>query len=466
MLFYRTTISNRKHFVVKMLLSLVLSGIVVNQIVWLNNMYSLLQREYEINMNAALHESIYTELNIRVENIGGFSLYSPILNNINDTSRFFKKNIVTEDSTYTFVLDKYDSNSMSKISQFVLKKHLPVDLIQLTNIFHKSIPENYEISSAHFDYINLDQDKLIESNRPDNFILDRYISTDTFSIDVANSLGIVGYTEHPHWIILDKMKNQLGVSVLLIVIAVVSLIYVFRSFILQWNTEKMRQESVNAMTHEFKRPISSAVATASIIPIYLKNKEHGKVLEYVAKLETELNKLTFYTKRIQHISNNDKNNLDLDIKEVEIIPFFESLIQRYIVAEQNKRRATLNLNMKTAKRIMHVDLLHFSNVMDNLVENAIKYTIASNTIVEIEVKDIADSGMEISVQDNGIGISPRDIKYVFDKFYRVKREESKYEMGFGLGLTYVKSIIDAHGGTISVYSSLNEGSKFIIQLKN
>ena len=102
--------------------------------------------------------------------------------------------------------------------------------------------------------------------------------------------------------------------------------------------------------------------------------------------------------------------------------------------------------------------------MDNLIENAIKYTVNSTVVVDIGVADTTD-GLRISVRDNGIGISSADKKRIFDKFYRVKRDETKNKAGFGLGLTYVKSIIDAHAGNITVNSNLNEGSEFIITLK-
>ena len=117
--------------------------------------------------------------------------------------------------------------------------------------------------------------------------------------------------------------------------------------------------------------------------------------------------------------------------------------------------------VETAKQVMWVDLLHFSNVMDNLLENAIKYTISPVVTIDINVTDTSN-GLKVSIKDNGIGISASDKKHIFDKFYRVKRTETKCKTGFGLGLTYVKSIVEAHRGTISVISELNRGSEFIV----
>ena len=303
---------------------------------------------------------------------------------------------------------------------------------------------------------------LLSTSRPINIEPTHYILTDTFSLDIANSIGIIAYVKNSRTAILDTMKKQLSLSVLLIIIGIVSLYYISRSFVFQWKTEKMRQESVNVMTHEFKRPISSAVAMVSTIPFYLKKKETDRVLDYVNNIEIALNKLTYYTKRIQQISNNERNSVILEKATVQIVPFFESLRQRYVSPEEHGGRIILNVEFKTSKKVMDVDPLHFSNVMDNLVENAIKYTVITPVMINIDVTDSMNDKLKISVTDNGIGISTPDIKHIFDKFYRVKRTETKNKIGFGLGLTYVKSIVEAHGGTISVSSELNKGSEFIL----
>lgn len=438
--------------------------ITVNQIVWLINMYNLFQREFRTTADQIVIDASLMELSERSEIMGGFSVYSHNLTNPNDTSRFFTKKMVTEDSIYTFTIDKNDPNTMPKIMQFALKNYLPINLHRLSSIFKERISERYIVQEAYFDYLDLEKDTLIKTNKPENITTSLYIKTDTFPLDIIGYIGVVGYIENPRMAILDNMKRQLILSVLLIVIGIISLFYISRSFIFQWKTEKMRQDSVNAMTHEFKRPISSAIAMVSVIPYYLEKKETSRVLEYVDNIEIALNKLTYYTKRIQQISNNEKSNVVLDKTAVEIIPFFESLRQHY-ASEEHEGKIIIKLQIRTSKKMMDVDLLHFSNVMDNLVENAIKYTVHPTVLIDISVTDIAGDGLKISVKDNGIGISPADKKYIFDKFYRIKREETKNKMGFGLGLTYVKSIIEAHGGDITVNSKLNEGSEFIITFK-
>ena len=111
--------------------------------------------------------------------------------------------------------------------------------------------------------------------------------------------------------------------------------------------------------------------------------------------------------------------------------------------------------------MINIDVVHFSNVIENIIENAIKYNINDTVVIEIIVDDYEDKH-KVSVKDNGIGVSAKSQNLIFHRYYRDKRSEVKNRLGFGLGLTYAKSIIESHGGKITVESELNKGSKFDI----
>lgn len=458
-------IERKKYSIINVLITIVLVAIIVNQIVWLYNIYNLHQRELQATANQKVNTAVLMEIAERTELIGGFQVFASNIIPLKDTSRFIVKKVTTKDSTYTFTIDKNDPNTIFKITQFVIKDIQPINLDKLRMIFEAKISDKYDIESSYFDYFDLENDLLINTNKPTNAKSKGYVKTDTIPLDIINTIGVVGYLKVSNSAILDKMMYQLILSVLLIVIGILSLFHISRSFIFQLKTEKMRQDSVNAMTHEFKRPISSAVAMSSLIPFYLEKDETSRVLDYTNNIQLELNKLTEYTKRIQQISNNEKGNLVLNKTRVEIEPFFNSLQQRYQLSADSDEKTNLELDIATTQKEMCVDLLHFSNVMDNLIENAIKYSDKAVAEITIGVKAVAD-GLMISVKDNGMGISSTDKKRIFDKFYRVERAETKNKMGFGLGLTYVKSVIDSHGATIEVVSKLNEGSEFVIILKD
>ena len=302
--------------VINSLILLILALIIMNQIVWLVNMYRLHTYELNILSNSAAEEAVLKELAIRTEEIGGHRVFSTNINdsNINNTSRYITKKIVSKDSAYSITIDKQDPNTVAKITQSLLKNQHPIDLDKLNALFVKGIEPFYEVKNTYFDYIDLKENILLNTNKKADIASTsgKYLKTDTIPIDINSSIGIVGYVKVVSNAILKKMTYQLLFSVLLILIAGICLYYISQNFIFQLKKEKMRQESVNAMTHEFKRPISGAVAMVSAIPHYLDKKDFRKVLRYTQSTENELNKLIYYTQRIQKISNNKKQNVNLN----------------------------------------------------------------------------------------------------------------------------------------------------------
>ena len=451
-----------KHLYIQLLIVLVSALITVNQIVWITNMYHLHKKELTDFANQSATKAVYMEVSERGEAIGGSRVFSTNFSGSNDTSRYIVKRLRTEDTTYVVTIDKQDPNTLSKMIQLVLKDEMPVDLKKLNTFFKKQLSERYAIKNTYFDYLDLKKNKTIKSNKPAN-VSSNYQQTDTIKLDIISSIGVVGYVEVPSAVLLNKMGYQLALSILLILIGGGGLIYLGRSFVLQWKLERLRQESVNSMTHEFKRPISSAVAMVSLIPFYVEKNDMSKVATYANNTITELNKLTAYTERIQQISNNEKANIQLSKVGIEIEPLLQSIKERYSDTENSLKKVNIQTEVHTKNKFLFVDVLHFSNVLDNLVENAIKYS-NSEVNINIDVTDTSE-GVKISVKDDGLGISAFDLKYIFDRFYRSNRKELKRKTGFGLGLTYVKSMVEAHGGSISVTSQINEGSEFAILLK-
>lgn len=451
-----------KHLYIQLLIVLVSALITINQIVWITNMYNLHKKELKDYAEQSAIKAVFMEVSERGEALGGVKVFSSNLSEPNDTSRYIVKRVRTEDTTYVVTIDKQDPNHIYKIMQLVLKDEMPINFKKLNTFFKNELSKRYAIKNTYFDYLDLKANKVIKSNKPVNASAN-YLQTDTIKLDIISSIGVVGYIEVPGAVLLNKMGYQLALSVILILIGGGCLIYLGRSFVLQWKLERLRQESVNSMTHEFKRPISSAVAMVSLIPFYIEKNDISKVISYAHNTIIELNKLTAYTERIQQISNNEKVNIVLNKSEIEIRPLIQSIKERYSDTENTIKKVTIQTDVHTKRKSLLVDVLHFSNVLDNLVENAIKY---SNAEVNIQI-DIADTneGIRISVKDDGLGISTFDLKYIFDRFYRSNRKELKRKTGFGLGLTYVKSMVEAHEGSISVTSKINEGSEFVVLLK-
>jgi len=424
-------------------------------------MYGLHKQELIDYANQVAELAILKEVTERCEKMGGFSSYSTNLNIPKDTSRFFIKKVLAADTTYILRIDKNETYINEKIIQFLIKNDMPVNLNVLDSLFRMKLNSRYAIKYSYFDYIDLETKQTLKSSKPDS-VSTEYLSTDTITLDIQKSIAVVGYVETPNDTILQKMLFQLALTILLIICSIIGMFYVSKSFVSQWKLEKLRQSSINAMTHEFKRPISGATAMVSLIPFYIKKQDWQKVSDYAGNTMTELNKLTTYTERIQQISNNEKGSTILNKESIQLIPFFDSIKMRYGTKQDTGQKVVIDSSINTTQKQLYVDKLHFSNVLDNLVENAIKYT-NGDVRLSIRVSDIGEK-LRISISDKGIGISAKELPLIFDKFYRVDSKETKTKVGFGLGLTYVKSIVEAHGGTISVESKLNEGSTFTIML--
>lgn len=117
--------------------------------------------------------------------------------------------------------------------------------------------------------------------------------------------------------------------------------------------------------------------------------------------------------------------------------------------------------MNTPQTTVYADLLHFANIMDNLIENAIKYSKDNGVTIDIHVSD-EQNKLKISVKDNGLGIAEKDLPRIFQKFYRSEDKSIRHKTGFGLGLTYVKALVDAHAGKLKVSSKIGVGTEFMV----
>lgn len=165
--------------------------------------------------------------------------------------------------------------------------------------------------------------------------------------------------------------------------------------------------------------------------------------------------------KVLQIAKLDKEEFELKITEVDINDLTHTAVE-HTTLKINKRGGAINLIMKSTNPIIEGDKNHISNVIHNLLDNANKYSKESPNIT-VETRDVKE-GIEIEVKDSGIGMSKEDLRRIFEKFYRVSTGNIHDVKGFGLGLSYVKAIVDAHKGTVRAKSELGQGSIFTVFL--
>lgn len=250
----------------------------------------------------------------------------------------------------------------------------------------------------------------------------------------------------------------------LYVAIIVGVLLIFFAFsisviIKQKRTSEVKADFVNNMTHELKTPISTIGLSSELLMHNDFSNDPERIKIYAEVIYKENKRLEEQVERVLNMAKLDKNELELRIEEVDMHELIEGIAENFRF-NQTLAGGEIELELNAENPIVNVDSVHITNVIFNLLDNASKYS-EDITKVKVSSKN-KNGGIEISVQDNGIGIEKEQIKQVFDQFYRVPTGDKHDVKGFGLGLFYVKLIIDKHGGEINVQSKIGQGSTFTL----
>jgi signal transduction histidine kinase len=256
---------------------------------------------------------------------------------------------------------------------------------------------------------------------------------------------------------MNLLLPSIALVTLILCIFIVAIFIILR----QKELSNIKNDFVNNMTHEFKTPIS----TISLASQMLMDPAVGKTpdtLKYISNvIRDETKRLSFQVEKVLQMAIFEKDKSMLKLNEIKINSLIKDIVGNFSLKVTSKG-GIITSNLKATYDIALIDEVHFTNVIFNLMDNAQKYC-DKPLLLTIETWNEKDS-LLISIEDNGIGISKDDLKRIFEKFYRVSTGNLHNVKGFGLGLAYVKKIIQEHRGTIKVESELNIGTKFIITI--
>lgn len=261
---------------------------------------------------------------------------------------------------------------------------------------------------------------------------------------------------------LGFMGLSTGIITLFIAVTfAITLYYIFR----EKKLSEVKNDFVNNMTHELKTPISTISLASQMlgdgsIPDSMKNTT--RISDIITQ---ESKRLGYLVEKVLQMATIDKGNLILRAKEVDFHEVIESVAGNFVLQVEN-RGGLLIPSLHADETWVNVDPTHMANVISNLLDNAVKYT---EKTPEIYIETASDHNLlTVSVKDNGIGISKANQKKIFEKFFRVPTGNIHNVKGFGLGLNYVKRIIEEHQGTLTVDSEPGKGTKisFTIPLVN
>jgi two-component system phosphate regulon sensor histidine kinase PhoR len=222
---------------------------------------------------------------------------------------------------------------------------------------------------------------------------------------------------------------------------------------------ELQKDFINNMTHEFKTPLASILIASNYANSQNEIKDNPKLSKYIQIIINQSNKLNQHIEKILYVAKTDSNQIVLEKSKVDVNAILE-LVKENIVLKHHKE---IQVEVLIAKQFyISADEFHFYNLIYNVIDNAVKY---SENEVKIQINAIESvKGLTLEFTDQGIGIPEKDLPFVFDKFYRVARQDNKDIEGFGIGLSYVKRVCEWHKWQVSVKNNEAGGITVSIQI--
>ncbi|MCX6150788.1 MAG: HAMP domain-containing sensor histidine kinase [Ignavibacteriales bacterium] len=296
----------------------------------------------------------------------------------------------------------------------------------------------------------------------DKKLLTSNLKVKLFPTDVLTSPNMLTiYFPERTLFILKEISLLMILAFLFILIIVLSFIYTIRTIVNQKRFASLVVDFINNMTHEFKTPISTISLASEAIDNPVVSDDKEKLNRYNRIIKDENKRMRQQVEKILQMAVLEEGDYELDLTNLD----FHSIIEQ---AAQNTglkvdgNGGKLLLNLTAQNHFVKGDVVHLTNIIHNILDNAVKY---SPDIIEINITTVdLNDGILIKISDKGIGIKEEDLKKIFDKYFRVLSGNIHDVKGFGLGLSYVKLMVEAHKGTITMNSKYNKGTEVQIFL--
>lgn len=285
-----------------------------------------------------------------------------------------------------------------------------------------------------------------------------------FRNDPQNKMGVVKvHFPDMNSYIFSSVRFMIP-SVVFTVILLLTFLFTIFSIFRQKRYTEIKNDFINNMTHELKTPIASISLAAQMLSDNSVSKSESMMQHLSKVINDETKRLRFLVDKVLQMSMFDKKKVAFKKKELDLNEMVESVANSFALRVEHTG-GKIYTEIEAVDSGIYVDEVHFQNVLNNLLDNAVKYRKEDQPLnIHLHTYNDHDH-LYLSVKDNGQGIKRENLKKIFEKFYRVHAGNRHDVKGFGLGLAYVKNIIDLHGGEIKVDSDYGKGTKFTIKLK-
>lgn len=286
------------------------------------------------------------------------------------------------------------------------------------------------------------------------------LKTNFTFVGLSNAYAYQAEFANPFTYILGEIKVQILISFLLIAITVLSFVFLYRNLLAQRRLAQIKNEFISNITHELKTPIATVNVAIEALRNFNAIQNPEKTKEYLDISASELQRLSMLVDKVLRLSMFESKEIKLTKEWFDLKQLTAEVINT-MKLQSEKKKAAIELITEENNVMVHADKLHFTSVLYNLIDNALKY---SKEKIDIKVNlQRSDNIITLSVKDNGIGI-PQEYKgRIFEKFFRVPTNNTHDTKGYGLGLSYVSEIVKRHQGFITVESEFGKGSTFIIK---
>lgn len=435
--------SNLKKIV--LLISLAIIGLIVIQVIWINNAIDLKKSEFDHSVSTALvsvsnkiplvvaanKQQQYLDLHQNRNSLSGIdALFQDFFNN-----------------------DPYESPS-KKISPKQLDSLIKLEFLR------RGINTPYEFgvyNSAGQAFFLKDSNSYKYNDLILNEGLNIQILVDDF---FSNAIFLSVFFPKKNSFIFKKMWIILSISLLLILAVIYAFYYTVNTIQKQKQLSEIKNDFINNMTHELKTPISTIqLACEALIDSDMQQPESKEA--FVNIINQENKRLGALVETVLKTAILDQGKLNLKYEKFDLLEQINKVVNNFAL-KIKQEKGSITLNTELVQMLIEGDIQHLTNVFQNLIDNAIKYAKETPVITITATK--TNESFIVKVKDNGIGISKENQAKIFDKLYRVPTGDVHNVKGFGLGLNYVKSIVQKHGGIVSVKSALGKGSTFKIIL--
>ncbi len=339
-----------------------------------------------------------------------------------------------------------------------------IDTLLRIELHNKGIdlPFSYEVTTANNDSLIFSKASDITGAKPVFNEVPVY-QTPIFSKDVINDPGLIRLAfPAKSTLILNRMTASMATTGGLLLVLVFCFSYTVFTILRQKKVSEMKTDFINNMTHEFKTPVSTIMIASEA----LKDNEIAEDKSRVARLANiiyeENERLGSHIERVLNIARIEKNDFKLEKKPLDVNEMI-AVVMDSMALKLQKHNAIITLHLDAENPVISADELHFSNVIYNLVDNAIKYSIDNP---DITISTLNKNGqVVIRVADKGIGMSRDQQTKIFEQFYRIPTGNVHDVKGFGLGLSYVNTVVKRLNGMISVRSEKEKGSEFELKFQ-